>query len=82
MLKDIPIVDASVESLPSDRIVSSVELQKELSTFEPQKGFDTGFPHLDRMTKGFKEGDLVILSGLTGNGKTTFAISLANQFLQ
>lgn len=69
-------------TLAPDRIVSSAELQKELSTLEPQKGWETGLYHLDKMTQGFKEGDLVILSGLTGNGKTTFAITLAQQFIK
>lgn len=66
----------------SDRVVSSQEMAKELAQIEPQKSFSTGYYHLDDMTKGFKEGDLVILSGLTGNGKTEYAVSLAKRFIE
>lgn len=77
MEKDLKIIDTTIP----DRVVSSVELKEELGKLEPQKGFNSGFDKLDKMTKGFKEGDLVILSGLTGNGKSTFAVALAQQFL-
>ena len=50
-----------------DRVVSSHELIDELKNTEPQKHFETGYYHLDSMTKGFKEGDLIILSGETGD---------------
>jgi len=58
----------NIHDMP-DRIVSSVELKEELEKVAPQKVFNTGMFHFDTLTKGFKEGDLVILSGLTGNGK-------------
>jgi len=64
-----------------DRIVSSVELFEELKKVEPQKAFNTGYYHLDSMTKGFKEGDLVVLSGLTGSGKTEVSVSIAKKFI-
>ena len=64
-----------------DRIVSSHELIDELKNTEPQKHFETGYYHLDNMTKGFAEGDLVILSGLTGNGKSEYAVSIARKFI-
>lgn len=78
-MSNLPVVDGSQQS---DRVVSSVELLEELSKLEPQKAFNTGFYHLDRMTQGFKEGDLVILSGLTGAGKTEFAVSIAKKFIE
>ena len=64
-----------------DRVVSSRELLEELSKIEPQKTFNSGYYNLDRMTKGFKEGDLVILSGLTGAGKSQFAVALAKKYI-
>lgn len=73
-----PFVDGNAP----DRVVSSEEMNWELQQQEPQKGWDTGFPQLDMMTRGFKEGDLVILSGLTGNGKSQLAVTLAKKFLE
>lgn len=63
-----------------DRVVSSKELQKELASLPAQKKFDTGFPILDEMSAGWREGDLVVLSGLSGVGKTQFAVSLIKGF--
>lgn len=65
-----------------DRIISSHEMLEELNKVDPQRTFTTGYFHLDNMTKGFKEGDLVILSGLTGNGKTEYAVSLAKRYIE
>ena len=64
-----------------DRILTSLELKEELKELAPQKSFDTGYFNLDVMTKGFREGDLVILSGLTGSGKTEMAVSLSKKFI-
>jgi len=65
-----------------DRIVSSKEMFEELQNVEPQKKFETGYYNFDVMTQGFKEGDLVILSGLTGSGKTEMAISIAKRYIE
>lgn len=78
LTQKIEVVDAA----QPDRVVSSTELLEELSKQEPQRGFTTGFYHLDKMTMGFKEGDLIILSGLTGGGKTAFAVTLAKKFIE
>lgn len=70
-----------VEDLTIDRVVSSKEMQEELNTLDPQKSWNIGYYHLDKMLNGVKEGDLVILSGLTGSGKTEFAVSVAKKFI-
>jgi replicative DNA helicase len=41
------------------------------------EGVKSGFTHLDDMTTGFHEGDLVIVAGRPGMGKTSFCLSLA-----
>ena len=65
-----------------DRVVSSVDILSEIQKEEPQKSFSTNYYNLDRYTNGIKEGDLIILSGLTGMGKTAFAVSLARNFIE
>jgi replicative DNA helicase len=40
----------------------------------------SGIPTLDRMTDGFCAGNLIVVSGPTGNGKTLLAQTLTRQF--
>ena len=40
-------------------------------------GVKTGFPTLDRMTNGFKAGELIIIAARPGIGKTTLAVNFA-----
>lgn len=44
----------------------------------PLDGLPTGFENLNKITLGYKPGDLVILGAQTGHGKTTFALHTAN----
>ncbi|WP_267523203.1 DnaB-like helicase C-terminal domain-containing protein [Campylobacter sp. MG1] len=39
-------------------------------------GIDTGFETLNKYTKGFKSGELIILAARPGMGKTTFALNI------
>jgi len=38
-------------------------------------GVDTGFPRLNEYTGGFQCGDLIVVAGKTGHGKTSFAMN-------
>ena len=44
----------------------------------PLDGLPTGFSNLDKITLGYKPGDLIILGAQTGHGKTSFALHTAN----
>ncbi len=44
----------------------------------PLEGVPTGFKTLDRMSLGYKPGDLIILAAQTGHGKTAFAIQTSS----
>lgn len=58
-------------------IVTSHEMQEELAKTQQQIfRIDTGFPSLDRMLKGVEAGELVIVTGPSGEGKTTLLLSI------
>ncbi len=44
--------------------------------FDKLRGIDTGLPTLTRKTNGFHSGDLVILAGRPGTGKTALALNM------
>lgn len=67
-----------------DRVVSAQEMQKEI-TEENKKATPTimsKIPGLDNLIGGFKQGQLVIISGPTGHGKTLIAQTLISNFSQ
>jgi len=45
-------------------------------------GIPSGFPDLDRLTTGFHEGELIIVAGRPGMGKSSFALSIAKNVAQ
>lgn len=47
------------------------------SRAESSEGVPTGFADVDRMTFGFQPGDLVVVAGATGMGKTSFSLQAA-----
>lgn len=68
-----------------DRIKESAEIVAELTQYlREQKdkddrdiiGINTGFKELNEMTKGFKKGELIIIAGRPGMGKTTLCLNL------
>jgi replicative DNA helicase len=54
-----------------EQIVHSAETQQHIT------GLPTGFERLDRMTAGMHSGDLIIVAGRPGMGKTAFAMNVA-----
>ncbi len=60
-----------------DRIVESRKLAKALESRKEVQSFSTGFGLLDNMVRGAREGDLWIVSGLTGAGKSQLMVSMA-----
>lgn len=43
----------------------------------PLEGVPTGLPTIDKLSLGYKPGDLILLAAQTGHGKTAFAINTA-----
>ena len=62
------------------------ELKETIERFAKSKshitGIPSGFPDLDRLTTGFHGGDLVIVAGRPGMGKSSFALSIARYVAQ
>ncbi|MDN2925544.1 replicative DNA helicase, partial [Campylobacter jejuni] len=45
-------------------------------------GLDTGFEGLNKMTKGFKGGELIIIAARPGRGKTTLCLNFIDKVLR
>jgi replicative DNA helicase len=55
----------------SDKVVSSIELAEHYAAFNiPTKRHMTGIPKLDTAIEGMEPGEVVIITGPTGSGKT------------
>lgn len=59
-----------------DRIVSSEELSKELDTSSDLYKIQTGLPSLDKRLDGVEAGELIVVTGPPGHGKTTLLMSI------
>ncbi len=52
-------------------------IQQQISDKSPLLGISSGYSRLDTMSSGLKPGDMVIVAGRPGMGKTGFAINMA-----
>ncbi len=59
------------------RFLRFKEIQEVHKGVIPLDGLTTGFDSLNRITLGYKAGDLIILGAQTGHGKTAFALHTA-----
>lgn len=60
-----------------DKIISSYDmLDRVVSVLDESKPIYSDFPELDRVLGGFEGGELTVVSGLSGNGKTLFSQTL------
>mgnify|MGYP004516885145 FL=1 len=59
-------------------VTEAIDLMEKLA-IDPNAnmGVKVGFPTLDRMTNGFKDGELIIIAARPGIGKTTLAVNFA-----
>ncbi len=66
----------------NDKIVLSTEIAERLSAFDDMAScrYSFGIPSLDKLIEGVQLGELTILSGPTGTGKTLLAQSLTRNF--
>lgn len=59
------------------RFLRFKEIQEKHKGVIPLDGLTTGFDSLNRITLGYKPGDLIILGAQTGHGKTAYALHTA-----
>lgn len=64
----------------SDQIISSYDLQESFRQEDRTIEIKSWIPSLDKYINGFQGGEVTIISGLTGNGKTLFCQSLTKNF--
>jgi Replicative DNA helicase len=60
------------------RFLRYKEIKERHNGVIPLDGLHTGFYNLNKVTLGYKPGDLIILGAQTGHGKTSFALHTAN----
>lgn len=60
-----------------DRIITSGEFYKEVEALPPEKRYSFGISKIDYLTEGFTHGDLVVVSGFTGHGKTSICQTIS-----
>lgn len=65
-----------------DRIVTSYDYYKAVETLPIEKRYSFGIKSIDAVTEGFTHGDLIIVSGLTGHGKTSACQSISYNLSQ
>lgn len=63
-----------------DRVVGFKELSKELGKEKDSDGIETNIPRLDKITDGFRNGNLIVVSGTTGSGKTSLLQTFVKEF--
>jgi replicative DNA helicase len=63
-----------------DRVVKSTEIAAHLAGQRDPFSFLSKIPSIDEWAEGFEAGELVVVSGLTGQGKTTFCRTLSFNF--
>lgn len=67
----------SISSL-KDLVLSSLnKLEFQQKSGATIQGISSGYPYLDNMCSGFKAGDMIVLAGRPGMGKTGFALNIA-----
>lgn len=61
-----------------DEIVSSKEIEEMMKNEPEEARYYSGFDGVDKILEGFREQQLIVLTGITKHGKTTFAMDLVN----
>ncbi len=77
-------LEAMIQYEGEDRIITSDEAWRDLEEerIKPKVRFMSKIPRLDQMTDGFRKGDVIVISGLTKQGKTSLAQTFTTNFAE
>lgn len=64
-----------------DEVVSATIIKEQLDVDTEQKKYYTSINQVNNILDGFKSGDLITMSGISGNGKTELLISFTKDFI-
>lgn len=74
------LIEAMKHYRGDDKIESSKDIEKRLREADPTPTHSTGIATLDRLLRGgFRQGQLVVISAVTGHGKTEFCTFLSSK---
>lgn len=62
-----------------DEVISSYDLYEKIKEEPPQRKIMTGLKGFDEILDGFRETQLIVVSGITKHGKTSFAVDLTSR---
>jgi len=63
--------------MEDDKIVTSHEFYDEIKALPAEKRYSFGIASIDKLTEGFTHGDLIVVSGFTGHGKTSICQTIS-----
>lgn len=64
-----------------DEVVSATIIKEQIDNDSEQKKYYTSITQVNTILDGFKSGDLITMSGISGNGKTELLISFTKDFI-
>lgn len=65
-----------------DSLISSHDYYDMIESMPPEQKYVFGIPAIDYLTDGFTNGDLIVISGYTGHGKTTLCQTISYNLAQ
>ena len=65
-----------------DKIITSHDFYNEIKAMPPEKRYSFGIKKIDFLTEGFTHGDLIVVSGYTGHGKTSICQTISYNLSQ
>ena len=80
-IADRGVVNSTVKS--RDVVMRTIDIiERTMKMKGRYDGLATGFTELDKLTTGFKPGEMVVIAARPGVGKTALALSMAKNFLK
>ena len=62
-----------------DELVSSTDIAARIKASDDEESWLTGFPSVDKLLRGFRPGQLVVVTAATKSGKTSWCVQVTDQ---